>query len=269
MDLAEFNSVDKTSIRRHPWELARLQILKFLLKKYNQPKTIVDIGSGDAYLATSIALASPHCQVVAIDINYDNAVLRDLNKNRPSNIGYFNDLETAQYFLDTTCDAIILMDILEHVAHPEKLFNEITQKLSLTSDTWFIITVPAFQFLFSEHDKKLRHYRRYNRKQLLHLLQSQGLVIQTSGYCFHSLLIPRLFQLAGERLGSKKATIQNGIHNWKGNKFFTAVIKNLFWTEFKLSWFLARMNIHLPGLTCYSICQNSRSSFHATMKNKD
>lgn len=269
MDLVEFNSVDKNSIRRHPWELARLQILKFLMRKYRQPKTIVDIGSGDAYLAANIAFASPQCQVAAVDINYDDAVLKNLNKNKSPNIGYFNNLESAQYFLDETCDVVILMDVLEHLAHPEKLLTEINQTLSLTSKTLFIITVPAFQFLFSQHDKKLRHYRRYNRKQLLELLRSQGFVIQKSGYCFNTLLIPRLFQLAAEKLGREKATVQNGIHNWKGNKFFTAVIKNLFWTEFKLSWFLAQMNIHLPGLTCYSICHNSPSSFHATMKNED
>lgn len=267
MDLIEYNQVNKRLLKRHPWEQARLQILKFLLKKAGPTTTIADIGSGDAYLATNIAISSPQSSVAAVDIHYDETLLNHLNKSKPSNIHYFSNLQSAQSYLTTPCDIVILMDVLEHVASPGDLLQEIRQTLPLTSQTRFIVTVPAFQFLFSEHDRKLGHYKRYNRKQLNDFLRLHGFIVQKSGYCFSTLLAPRLLQMAAERLGRKKATVQSGIHNWKGNKFFTAVIKNLFWAEFQLSWFLARMNIHLPGLTCYSICHHSPSLFHATTKN--
>lgn len=268
MDLIEYNQVNKRSVNRHPWELARLQILTFLLKKAGQTDTIVDIGSGDAYLATNIAIASPHSTVAAVDIHYDETVVNDLNSRKPSNIHYFNNLPSAQSCVAGPCNMVILMDVLEHVADPGALLQQIRQTLSLTPETQFIITVPAFQFLFSEHDRKLGHYKRYSRKELNAFLRLHGFTVEKSGYCFSTLLLPRLLQVAAEKLGRRKATVQSGIHNWKGNKFFTAVIKNLFWAEFQLSWFLARMNIHLPGLTCYSICHHSPSLFHAITKKK-
>jgi SAM-dependent methyltransferase len=269
MDLVEYHTIDKPNLRRHPWEQARLQILKFLIKRSEQQQVIVDIGSGDAYLANNVACSLPQSFVVGVDINYTETLLKDLNESKPVNVEYFSNLQLVRPFLVTTCGVVILMDVLEHVAHPENLLQEICQTLPVTSQTQFIVTVPAFQFLFSQHDKKLGHYKRYNRKQLNQLLRSQGFEIQTSGYCFNALLIPRLFLLTAEKLGNKKATIQKGIHNWEGNKFFTAVIKNLFWVEFKLSWFLAQMNIHLPGLTSYSICHYSPSLSRVTTKNKD
>ncbi|KAI4452578.1 hypothetical protein C823_007162 [Eubacterium plexicaudatum ASF492] len=37
-----------------------------------------------------------------------------------------------------------------------------------------LITVPAFQNLFSLHDIQLKHFRRYNYKSLYHVLDQAG-----------------------------------------------------------------------------------------------
>lgn len=83
-------------------------------------------------------------------------------------------------FSDETAHLITLFDILEHVADERPLLGEIRRVLR--SDGLLIITVPAFQFLWSEHDVALHHYRRYTRKNLTRLLTDEGLRIISASY---------------------------------------------------------------------------------------
>lgn len=61
-------------------------------------------------------------------------------------------------------DIILLADVIEHVKKPKILINNL--KKFLKKDGQIIITVPAYQFLFSKKDKVLGHYRRYNKSRL-------------------------------------------------------------------------------------------------------
>lgn len=83
-------------------------------------------------------------------------------------------------FADETTDLVTLFDILEHVADERPLLGEILRVLR--PDGLLIITVPAFQFLWSEHDVALHHYRRYTRKDLIRLLTDAGLRIISASY---------------------------------------------------------------------------------------
>ena len=59
-------------------------------------------------------------------------------------------------------DTILYLDVLEHIKNDKK---EIDMALkSLKKNGNLIIHVPAFQFLYSDFDKYVGHYRRYNKK---------------------------------------------------------------------------------------------------------
>lgn len=65
-------------------------------------------------------------------------------------------------------DCIIYLDVIEHIKN-DKL--EILKALnSLKKNGFLLINVPAFQFLYSQFDKDVGHYRRYNKKDFLKLL---------------------------------------------------------------------------------------------------
>ena len=83
-------------------------------------------------------------------------------------------------FADETVDLVTLFDILEHVADERPLLGEIRRVLR--PDGLLIVTVPAFQFLWSEHDVALHHYRRYTRRNLTRLLADEGLKIISASY---------------------------------------------------------------------------------------
>ena len=62
------------------------------------------------------------------------------------------------------------LDVLEHIKNDKK---EIDMALkSLKKNGSLIINVPAFQFLYSDFDKNVGHYRRYNKKKLMSLFKN-------------------------------------------------------------------------------------------------
>ncbi len=63
-----------------------------------------------------------------------------------------------------TFDTIIYIDVLEHIEESKKEIEIIRSKLNKGGH--LIILVPAFNFLYSEFDKRIGHFRRYNKKKL-------------------------------------------------------------------------------------------------------
>ena len=243
MDLVEQKKIRAFQFKRHPWEITRVKIL-FSVLKYNPSKNfIVDLGSGDAFVAGQLARKFPHAKLSAVDVNYDEQFISDNSKN---NLTFFKSIQNLPD--SPQIDAMLLMDVLEHVEKPEEIFKEIKSLKNLSPSTQIIITVPAFQFLFSEHDVFLKHFRRYNMKQLTQLLHREGFEIKYTGYFFFALFLARCFQKV---LGKKQ---QHGVHDWRGGNFITTIMIAVLWIDFKICWYLSRIGINLPGLSCYCIC---------------
>ena len=62
-------------------------------------------------------------------------------------------------------DCIIYIDVLEHIEYPTQEILKIKDKLAVGGK--LIILVPAYQSLFSEFDKNIGHFRRYDKTMLL------------------------------------------------------------------------------------------------------
>jgi ubiquinone/menaquinone biosynthesis C-methylase UbiE len=250
MDLIELKQAEK-NFKRHPWEQARLKIFLFFLKKHiSRKETIADIGSGDAFIAKSLASTFPHSSIFAVDIHYSQEVESAIGEQTLNNIFFITDPSYIKLQTPSIVDLIIIMDVLEHVEKPGKFLEELKRLANVTTNTQFFITVPAFQSLFTEHDAILGHYKRYTKRELNQLLKLHGMQIEFSGYFFCSLLLIRALQKIFQRDFSK-----DGVHNWKGSQFLTLLITSFFWIEFKISWYLSRLRISIPGLTCYCLCR--------------
>jgi hypothetical protein len=203
----------------------------------------VDVGSGDAFVAMHLSKTFTNFKIAAVDINYDE---KFFSENETPNLFFSKSIHKLK--ITQTIDAVLLMDVLEHIQNPDEILRDIKNMENVVSATQFFITVPAFQSLFSEHDVFLKHVKRYNRKQLTRLLHKEGFEIKYSGYFFFTLLLPRFFQkLFGIRS-------ELGLHNWSGNRFLTSILKTILWADFKICWYLSRIGINLPGLSCYCIC---------------
>ncbi len=62
-------------------------------------------------------------------------------------------------------DTIIYIDVLEHIEESQQEVRMAKQLLKLNGR--LIILVPAYNFLYNNFDKKIGHFRRYDKKMLL------------------------------------------------------------------------------------------------------
>jgi hypothetical protein len=74
------------------------------------------------------------------------------------------------------------MDVLEHVDDDVGLLSEYVSKAPIGAR--FLISVPAFQFLWSGHDVFLEHKRRYRLSQIERVADLAGLRVVRSAYYF-------------------------------------------------------------------------------------
>jgi SAM-dependent methyltransferase len=86
---------------------------------------------------------------------------------------------------------VTALDVLEHVREDLPALREINR--ILTPGGKLIITVPAYGFLWSEHDEALHHYRRYVARELRAKLVASNFEIERSTYFITALFFPILF----------------------------------------------------------------------------
>lgn len=89
-------------------------------------------------------------------------------------------------FKDTFFDIVTALDLLEHVDAAIALAE---MRRVLKPGGYAMINVPAFQFLWSGHDKALGHKQRYDAKQMKRLLCGIGFTIQRISY-WNTFLFP-------------------------------------------------------------------------------
>lgn len=90
--------------------------------------------------------------------------------------------------MDNVFDIGVALDIIEHIRDDNLAIKNIWK--SLKPGGYLVLTVPAFQWLWSQNDINNMHYRRYNRKQLSSLLHENGFTISYLGYYNFFLFLP-------------------------------------------------------------------------------
>lgn len=93
----------------------------------------------------------------------------------------------ADFPPDKPYDLITMMDVVEHVEDDRGLLMEARRRLAPGGH--LLITVPAFQWLWSHHDVALHHQRRYTRATLAPVVTGAGFTIEHLTY-FNTLLFP-------------------------------------------------------------------------------
>ncbi|OCB32366.1 hypothetical protein A5675_24535 [Mycobacterium malmoense] len=98
--------------------------------------------------------------------------------------------------------AVGLFDVLEHLEDPSDLLGEVARVLS--PEGRLVLTVPAYQWLWSAEDEALGHFRRYSTKTLRHALVQSQFTVLSARYCFASLVpLAALLRTLPYRLGRR------------------------------------------------------------------
>ena len=99
----------------------------------------------------------------------------------------FGALPSDLPFDGRTYDLIGLFDVLEHVEADTATLAALSGRLADRGA--ILVTVPAFPFLWSRHDERHQHYRRYTRASLTAVAEKAGLRVSHAGY-FNFFLFP-------------------------------------------------------------------------------
>ena len=142
-------------------------------------------------------------------------------------------------------DLILAADVIEHIKNDILIVKKLKNYLKEISGI-MIITVPAYQFLFSKKDKELKHYRRYNVTTLSKLLSEFQLLKIT--YFNFFLFLPLSFLI----LFCKFLNI-NFIQ--KAEETPISILNTILYTIFKIEKYFINF-IKFPfGLSILCICQ--------------
>jgi 2-polyprenyl-3-methyl-5-hydroxy-6-metoxy-1,4-benzoquinol methylase len=92
-----------------------------------------------------------------------------------------------QFPQDGSYDVILLTHVLEHIADDAAALKMVSSYCKTSG--YLLISVPALQFLWSNHDTFLGHHRRYNKNSLVRLIETEpSLELQQIHYYFASIL---------------------------------------------------------------------------------
>lgn len=164
------------------WVDSRASLIYGCLRLHNQ-STIWEIGAGDGKVA--IPLKRKGITVLAAEPIYDGA--RNIAaQGIPTFAASLNQLSLPS----KSISAIGIFDVLEHIEDPSLFLAEL--KRVLEEGGLLFITVPAHQWLFSDFDSSIGHFRRYSRKSLDKELTAAGFERITNKHFFASLVLPAL-----------------------------------------------------------------------------
>ncbi len=171
----------------HWWFLGRRRILASILESLRLSSAhILEVGCGTG---GNLNLLSRFGKVKGME--YDEGA-REIARTKHSCEIEPGFLPGEIPFPGQSFDLVALLDVLEHVHEDAESLIALHNRLR--PEGWLLLTVPAFPFLFSEHDVVHHHKRRYRIRQLRRLIQNAGFSIQRSGY-FNFFLFPPAFAI--------------------------------------------------------------------------
>lgn len=242
--------------QRHPWELSRAEFFSKLIlaERPNFPVRVLDVGAGDSFFAETLLARLPaESSVTCVDPGYPEDWLGERELEGGRRLSLRRDSPNELF------DWIVLLDVLEHVEDDGALLMTLTERLGPKGQ--FLISVPAYQWLYTDHDTQLGHVRRYAPSKLLERIRETGLNARLRGGLFCSLVLPRSLSKLSELVRGHHAApnqelaahITTSVGKWSQGPIVTgAILSVLRWDSAVCLW-LAHQSLSLPSLSTWAI----------------
>ncbi|MBU5444369.1 bifunctional 2-polyprenyl-6-hydroxyphenol methylase/3-demethylubiquinol 3-O-methyltransferase UbiG [Paenibacillus sp. MSJ-34] len=230
----------------HWWFKGRRRIVEKTIESLQLPLNpkILDIGCGTG---GNLSLLSRFGEVTGIELE-DTAIEIARQKGIGTiHKGYLPDGISQS---EDKYDLIILLDVLEHIEDDLASLRKL--KSMLTKRGQLIITVPAFPFLWSQHDVEHHHKRRYRLSNLKKCILDSGLYPRHITY-YNIYLFPIISFV---RILRRIIPYKDAGQDVKiPNKFINSILESLFSSERKLV-----CNYKLPfGVSLLAVVQNNEN----------
>lgn len=226
--------------RAHWWFKAREEIIAAQVQKIAAGKTLQILNIGTATGRGSEMLAR-YGKVTSLE--YDPDCVQFLREELKMEVDQGSVL--ALPYADNSFDLVCAFDVIEHVEEDQKAVSEIRRVCRQGGHIF--CTVPAYNFLWSQHDDVNHHWRRYTAASFQKLFSECRIVFESY---FNSILFPpiALFRLVSKIIPTRKLREGSGSDfSLKGS----AVVNNLFYRIFSLENSLLKKRKKLPAGVSY------------------
>jgi SAM-dependent methyltransferase len=146
---------------RHWWYRGRRRIIRAELDRLALPASaearVLDAGCGSGRTLEEL---SPYGEVYGIELDPGAADVARARAHGEVRIGRLEELPWE----DASFDLITCLDVIEHTPDDRVTLREL-RRVSRPGG-FLLVTVPAYQGLWSMHDVANHHYRRYSRSRL-------------------------------------------------------------------------------------------------------
>lgn len=144
---------------------------------------------------------------------------------------------TAPPFADGSFDCVVALDVIEHVDDDIGILASLYRVLKPGGH--LIVTVPAFQALWSEHDEINHHKRRYRAPHLRDLMSNAGFTVERVTYCNTAFYLPVLLTRKAKnavRAISRRSVDDRTLRSDLGDypEFVNAALAKIMTTETKV-----------------------------------
>ena len=152
------------------WHVAKRDLAVSLLEEHCPPPgRLVEGGVGSA--RNLIRFHEMGYDVIGFDVMPESVAIAD---ERGLDVQLW-DLAEPWPVDPESLHAVVLLDVIEHIEDPIAVLTHVHE--SLAPGGAAVITVPAYQWLFSDWDQALGHYRRYTRRMLRAQAEEAGLQV--------------------------------------------------------------------------------------------
>jgi 2-polyprenyl-3-methyl-5-hydroxy-6-metoxy-1,4-benzoquinol methylase len=164
---AAFASAEQT----HWWFAARRSILRRMVDAMRPSARgrgrVLDIGCG---VASTLTAFHPDYSCVGYDLSGDAIEFaRVRHAEFELHVGSSSDAAKSV----GAADVVLLNDVIEHVPDDRAMLAEVVH--AMRPGALLVITVPADMKLWSPHDEKMGHYRRYDEAMLARSVEGMAL----------------------------------------------------------------------------------------------
>ena len=213
MDLKEEQALGGEAAE-HWYYISKGRAIKSLLGA-KPIKSLLDVGAGSGVFSKMLTDEGRAARAICIDPNYEDEFI---GRRRTDLIDFVRSVDRID------ADMVLMIDVIEHVDDDVALIREYADRAA--PGTRFLISVPAFQFLWSSHDEFLEHRRRYTLASLQHAVEAAGLTPVALRY-FFGLLFPAaaVMRLADRAFNNHETPAASGLKpapRWL-NEILTAV----------------------------------------------
>jgi|LakMenEpi03Aug12_release.lakeMendotaPanAssembly.Ray.scaffolds.fasta_scaffold623607_1 SAM-dependent methyltransferase len=186
-------------------------IVSSFIKHLSVPgKNILDFGAGMGTLAIIWSNLEKSAKITCFEL--DQHLLRFIRQR--------GLMISSRLDLEPIFDYVYTSNVLEHIEHDNDTLAQIHNVLMPNGKIG--IFVPANKFIYSHIDKKLEHFRRYSKKELISKVRSNGFTVENCYYVdslgVFAWLILKIFKIKFDSSGSKLLPIYDRLI-WPISKF--------------------------------------------------